>query len=195
MILARLKTPQFRLDENPERQKTTEQWSKINEFIRRSMTKSWQTTTTVIPCVWLEESVMDAQVLLFDTCHSQQPVKKIRVEWSGLARYWRSTRTHSTLKTETLIERSIFVGFVDNTSSVLITEGKTQMLTLCKSGEATSKDASRQNWVFVTKAEASFLEEGPNPKVNVDTRWLVGRWLDMDGGGEENTKQKSRPSG
>ena len=47
----------------------------------------------------------------------------------------------------------------------------------------------------VTKAEASFMEESPNPKVNVDTRWLVGRWLDMDGGGEENAKQKSRPAG
>ena len=47
---------------------------------------------------------------------------------------------------------------------------------------------------FVTEAEASFLEEGPNPKVNVDTRWLVGRWLDMDGG-EENTKQRLRSAG
>ena len=42
---------------------------------------------------------------------------------------------------------------------------------------------------LVTKAEASFLEEGPNPKLNVDTRWLVVRWRDVDGGGEENTKQ------
>ena len=116
--------------------------------------------------------------------------KKIRVKWSGLARYWRSTRTHSTLKRATLIGRSIIVGFVDNTSFVLITKGKTQMLTLCMSGEATSKDASRQNWVFVTKAEASFLEEGPNPKVNFDTRWLVGRWLDMDGSGTEITTSR-----
>ena len=48
---------------------------------------------------------------------------------------------------------------------------------------------------LVTKAVASFLEEGPNPKVNFDTRWLVGRWLDIDGSGEEYTKQKSRPAG
>ena len=156
------------------------------------MTKSLQTTTTVILCLWQEESVRDGRVILFDTCHSQQP-EKIRVKWSGLARYWRSARTHSTLKGATLIGRSIIVGFVDNTSSVLITKGKAQMLTLCKSGEATSKDASRQNWVFVTKVEASFLEEGPNPKVDFDARWLVGRWLDMDGSGEEYTKQMSRP--
>ena len=136
----------------------------------------------------------DGRVLLFDTCDSQQP-EKIRVKWSGLARYWRSARTHSTLKGATLIGRSIIVGFVDNTSSVLITKGKAQMLTLCKSGEATSKDAPRQNWVFETKVEASFLEEGPNPKVDFDARWLVGRWLDMDGSGEEFTKQKSRPAG
>ena len=47
----------------------------------------------------------------------------------------------------------------------------------------------------MTEAEASFWEEGSDPKVNLDTRWLVGRWLDIDDGGEENTKQKSRPAG
>ena len=45
---------------------------------------------------------------------------------------------------------------------------------------------------LVTKAEASFMEESPNPKLNVDPRWSVVRWLDMDGSGEENTKQRGK---
>ena len=42
---------------------------------------------------------------------------------------------------------------------------------------------------LVVKAEASFMEESPTPKIHVVTRWLFGRWLDIVRGGEENTKQ------
>ena len=48
---------------------------------------------------------------------------------------------------------------------------------------------------LVVKAEASFVEESPNPKIHVVTRWFLGRWLDTEGGGEENTKQRLRSSG
>ena len=78
--------------------------------------------------------------------------------------------THPTLKGETLLARSIFVGFVDDTSFVLITKGKTQMLKLCISLEGQqAKMRPGKTEFLATKA--------------------VGRWLDMDGGGEENTKQ------
>ena len=43
---------------------------------------------------------------------------------------------------------------------------------------------------LVVKAEASFMEESPNPKIHVGSMWLLGGWLDMDGGGEENTKRR-----
>ena len=68
------------------------------------------------------------------------------------------------------------------------------MLTLCTSLERQqAKMRSGKTEFLVTEAEASLMEESPNPKIHVVTRWFLGRWLDMVRGGEENTKQIDKP--